>query len=156
MSKIHLISSWQPHYQSTSTKISQKWKKKTFSPQNVIVSYFKVKIRNHHLKIDLCIKFQLNWTKTRTRTKKGRILGLSVRKLEYDVMLTSQSVISSWILFSAVDFTHFYLCAKFQHPRFTNKGKSWGNTPQTYTLIEDPSPNRVKLFHCITSVKNSK
>ena len=61
----------------------------------------------------------------------------------------SQLAISSSILHSIVDFTHLQLCAKFQHPWFTNKGVNVGGgekhpTPtQTYMLTEDPSPNRI-------------
>ena len=74
--------------------------------QNVLELHYKANI-NTHLKINLCTKFQLNWTKLSTRTKSGRILGLSETKLELDVILLSQLAISSSILILLVDFTHF-------------------------------------------------
>ena len=53
---------------------------------------------NQHLQTDPSAKFQLNRTKIRIRKENGRILGLSVTKFEYDVILTSRLVISSSIL----------------------------------------------------------
>ena len=52
------------------------------------------------------------------------------------------------ILLFVVDFTYFYLCANFQHPMFTNKGINspgggGAKHPETHTLTEDHSPNRV-------------
>ena len=62
---------------------------------------------NQHLRIDPCTKFQPNQSKIRTRTENGQILGLLVTKFEYDVILTSQLVISSSILLSLVDLPIF-------------------------------------------------
>ena len=64
-------------------------------------------------------------------------------KFEYDVIMTSQLVISQSILLFMVDFTPFKLCAKFQHRRFTNNRINAGGDPKTYTLTKDSSPNRV-------------
>ena len=67
-----------------------------FSLQNALVP-----------KNDPCTKFQLNWTKTGTRTVNGSILGLLLTKFKDDVILTSQLGISSSILFPMLDFIHF-------------------------------------------------
>ena len=44
-----------------------------------------------------------------------------------------------------IDFVNFLLRVKFQSSRCTNKEINIGGEkhPQTYTLTEDPSPNRV-------------
>ena len=60
-----------------------------------------------HLIIDSWATFHLHRTKIRTKAENGQILVLSATKLEYDVILTSQLVISSWILLFIIDFTHF-------------------------------------------------
>ena len=45
-----------------------------FPLQNAFISDFLARIRNQHLKIDPCAKFQLNWTKDkRTQTIPGTI-----------------------------------------------------------------------------------
>ena len=45
--------------------------------------------------------------------RKSEDLGLSVTKFKYGVILTSQLLISSLILFSMVDFTHFLTVPNF-------------------------------------------
>ena len=47
---------------------------------------------------------------------------LDVAKLNYDVILTSQLVISGPTLLSMVDFTHFKLCAQFTTNRIDPGG----------------------------------
>ena len=75
-------------------------------------------------------------------------------RFEYGMILMSQKFKSSSILFSAVDFA-FLLCAKFQHPRFTNKRIKGGTPSQTWTLTVDPSPNRVKGQQFLTTLTES-
>ena len=52
-------------------------------------------------------KFQLNWTKIRSKTGNGRILCLWETKFNYDVMLMSRLAISSSILLSRLDYIYF-------------------------------------------------
>ena len=90
--------------EGASANIGLKYKSR-FSLQNVFLSKCKVEIWNQHLKVEPCTEFQLYRIKLRTRTENGQILGFTVTKFEYDVILTSQLVTSSSILLFMVDFT---------------------------------------------------
>ena len=75
------------------------------------------------------------------QNKNDRYLGLSVIKFEYDIILTSQLVISSSILLFIVDFTYFLMFAKFDNPRLTNKGINpgeWGTTLRLTHSLKTP------------------
>ena len=73
---------------------------------------------------------QVNWTKIRTKTENGRILGVSMTKIEDDVVLMAE------FMTLCPDIFHYYLCTTLQHHRFTNKGINEG-VPQTCKLMND-------------------
>ena len=87
-----------------------------FLLRNVFISDFFVRIRNQHLIIDPCAKFQLNWTKD----KGSRILTWNDTKTS---LMTSSKFL--WLL---GDFVSEYHHAKFGCNWTTNKGETEGGT----------------------------
>ena len=133
-------SSWQ----KMSVFRKEKW---PFLLQNVFVSDFLARIRNQRLRIDLCVKFKLHWTKDRGT----RILTWNDTKNGLMTSCLPPNDDVSKILLLLRDFVPEYHHAKFGCNWTTNKGETEGGTlplPPADMVPKDPSLNGVKLpFH---------
>ena len=130
---------------SARAKISVFRKNGIFLLKNVFISDFLARIQNQCLRIDLCAKFQLHWSK-----------GKGTRILTWND--TKNGLMTSYLppgddvnkIFTA--FERF--CPEYHHAKFgckwtTNKGETEGGggtiCPPAYIVPKDPCLNRVYI-----------